>query len=320
MIAVHTAPDPGLISGDSDTAAAEELWISAGRVTGYDTRTGAVRWTRSGGMVAALGQSIMMFTGAAADRTMLMIDPSTGQTRWERPLAQGTQWTLGWHVRSQISVVPDAVVELAADGTVTTVDTATGHGSAMGRIPPGGTLGFAWQGVLGVRYGLPPGQKAAGPRSFAVFDIAGLTPLWSTPLTGEADLSPCGTDTLCDWGNGERRMDLHTGRDITGETLPVDVSERLRFGRFGAWNVVGPDQDTWLVYANPGTNQPGSGWLGRVDPTDPKMHVALLVKLPGRVDQCLAESAWLVCSSMNAGPGITYAIRRADLTARPPLR
>ena len=225
---------------------------------------------------------------------------------------------------SPITRSPDAVVELAADGTVTAVDTTTGSGSVLGRIPPGGTLGFGWQGVLGVRYG-PPGDSdpAAGgtePRSFALFDFAGLNPLWSTQLTGQAALSPCGLDTLCDWSTGERRLDLRTGRDVTGTVGREDSFERLRFGRFGVWNVVGPDQDTWLVYANPGTNQPGSGWLGRVDPNDPKMHVALLVKLPGRVDQCLAESAWLVCSSMNSGPGITYAIRRADLTARPPLR
>jgi hypothetical protein len=325
VIVLSTAPDP------DRTPSAPDLWISAGTVTGYDARTGAIRWTRPGGMAGWLPAAVLLITGAATDRTMFTADPATGQTRWQRPLLPSTQWTMGWHLRTPMSADPDTVLELAADGTVTTVDIPTGHASALGRIPAGGTLGFGWQGVLGVRYGPsgPGGQKdpaspSAEPRSFAIFDLAGLTPMWSTPLTGEADLSPCGLDTLCDWSTGERRLDLRTGRDVTGTALREDPFERLRFGRFGSWNVIGPDGDDWLVYANPGTNLLGPGWLGRVDPSDPTMHVTLLVQLPDRVDQCIAGELWLVCYNSNAvraaGPGVTYAIRRADIAARPPLR
>jgi hypothetical protein len=332
VLVVHTAPET--IPTVHEDLVATQAHLSAGTTTGYDMRTGAVRWSRAAGLVSALdGRAALLISGAGAERTLLAVEAADGAVLWRRPLPIDRQWLLAERAVTKGTTAPDGLVELAPDGTLTMVDIGTGQAVAAGRILPGGTISFSWEGLLGVRYGppaadLPPdAPPAAGSpeRTLTVYDLkAGLTPLWSTPLTPRSELSLCDREILCDWSTGERR-DLRTGRDVTATVAKrSEAISQIQVGRLGVWIVVAPSEDTWLVYADSGTKRPGPGWLGRVDPDDPALHVTPLLRLPSRIDQCIISPVWLVCSDSAAarsvGEGVAYAIRRADLDASSPLR
>ncbi|NUT20422.1 MAG: hypothetical protein HOV77_14645 [Hamadaea sp.] len=323
LLIVVTAPE--MPDPESPTPAEEAANLAASTVTAYAVGSGEVRWSRPGALYGSIESELLLIRPPGPQAWLEAAEPATGTTRWRRPLAPPGNWMVAWYPANGFGGYADNLVELSADGTVTLIDVKNGGPTGAGHVPPGGSLAFAWNGVLGIRYGpVTPADGGGVERRLDIYDIkTGFTRLWTAQIP-TSDMSPCGPDLLCDWSSsGEKRFVLRTGEDVTArEATRQSVLDRLQSARMAIWNVLSMDDDRSLVFISPSPGQ--AGWLGQFDANDPELQVTPLIHLPGPIDQCSISELWLVCSDSNEGRAIgdghAYAIRRADLAAAPGLR
>jgi len=280
-----------------------------GTLAALDSSTGRMRWQQQGSLAANPRDAPLLITvGHGVERSILAVEPATGEVLWRRPVLDRLRWTLqgDWFADDA-----DAMVEVLPSGAVTVVDLRTGRQTPGGPVAPGGVPVFAWRGLLALSY-----AGTAGTRQVRVHRLGSSDPMWTLDVPADVLLRPCAGNVFCDWNGSDLAADPWTGRRVQPSASPLIQ----RIADRGVWVPLHDRGDAVLAYS--GGHEPGPGWLGRVYRSGRTPRVTPLLQLPGRIDGCILGEAWVVCTGLGA-PGVagqTYAVLRADLDRTPRLR
>ncbi len=204
--------------------------------TAYDARTGARRWTRSGGYVAAANGVVVL--AQDTNGTGNGVDLTTGVTRWSMPNLD----------ISAVTMDPGKLTMINPDGTVLTIDIASGVTAINPACLPAHRQIAAWSD----RYMLiePWGNSGTAGKLLSRTTLA----VVATVPDMEPDIAPpmvalCG-DVLCRRAAAE--TDRGTGTDpITGRVI-------WSYPNFTADGELTATSGRFIVYGRDTTADPGT--------------------------------------------------------------